>query len=145
MLFRGEPMEVMARVLEAQSVLCDQLEAVADSLPNAVDSETCFRLAAVMKVLVTEAHRFKEAVVYPLFEARFADRIEMPAIIARLRSEHAEDETYAQELAEALTAGRRNMVENPEAMGYMLRAFFRGLRRQVAFEREQLGAYVALQ
>jgi hypothetical protein len=59
--------------------------------------------------------------------------------VERLRAEHIEDECFAGELTEALLVlGRDGSVDNPEALGFMLRGFFEAQRRHVAFEREHV-------
>ena len=45
----------------------------------------------------------------------------------------------AESFSEALLAyGHGRQIENPEAFGYMLRAFFESLRRHIAFERDHM-------
>lgn len=57
----------------------------------------------------------------------------------RLRAEHVEDECFAGEVTEILLAiGHGETVENPEAIGFMLRGLFENLRRHIAFEREHV-------
>ena len=59
--------------------------------------------------------------------------------VRRLKAEHVEDECAAQDITDVLLdVGRGGAVENPEALGFMLRAFFEGQRRHIAFEREHM-------
>jgi hypothetical protein len=44
-----------------------------------------------------------------------------------------------------LEIGHGGAVENPEALGFMLRAFFETIRRHVAFEREHVIPTIAAQ
>nr|WP_312891188.1 hypothetical protein [Mesorhizobium silamurunense] len=56
----------------------------------------------------------------------------------RLRAEHVEDQCFGDEVAETLVAiGHGDPIEPAEVVGFMLRGFFEGLRRHIAFEREQ--------
>jgi len=60
-------------------------------------------------------------------------------IVARLKMEHLEDDCAAADLSEVLLAhGHGRPIENPEALGYMLRALFESMRRHIAFERDHV-------
>lgn len=124
--------------------LCSLLEEVADSLPANIDSRRCLMLAEELEPLVRGVHRFEEEVLFPAY-ARILDAQERGHdSLDRLLAEHAEDECFAGEVAEALMLlGRQGTVDNPEAMGFMLRAFFEGQRRHIAFEREHVLPEVA--
>jgi hemerythrin-like domain-containing protein len=58
--------------------------------------------------------------------------------LERLKFEHCEDECFAEELTDALLKLGSGERVNMEAVGYMLRGFFEGIRRHIAFEREHL-------
>lgn len=125
--------------------LCHDLEQIADSLPNMIDRRLCLIVAAQIVPLVQTSHAYEEAHVFPAFVAKTAT---LPlcnstpvhlASIRRLKAEHIEDECAAQDLAEMLRPiGYGIAVENPEALGFMLRAFFEAMRRHIAFEREHI-------
>jgi hypothetical protein len=54
-------------------------------------------------------------------------------------SEHVEDSVAAEDISETLLAhGHGKPIDNPEALGYMLRAMFEALRRHVAFEQDHV-------
>ena len=115
--------------------LCDELEAIADTLPAELDQLRCLAAASRLAPVLFACHRFEEGSIFPAYES-VTGRAD---IAARLRREHVEDECAAQELAEALrepASGRP--VGNCEALGYMLRAFFGSVRRHVAFERDHV-------
>ena len=115
--------------------LCDELEAIADTLPGELDQLRCLAAASRLAPVLTACHRFEEASILPAYESATG----RGDVAARLRREHVEDECAAQELAEALrepAAG--HAVENCEALGYMLRGFFGSVRRHVAFERDHV-------
>ena len=87
--------------------ICDELEEVADTLPNP-DRRLCRRLAV--------------------------DLVESVSVVTR-REEHAQDRSAATAIARALiNLARGRAVGSHEAIGYMLRAYFLGVRRHVAFE-----------
>ncbi|CAN7373904.1 hypothetical protein LJR235_002171 [Pararhizobium sp. LjRoot235] len=61
----------------------------------------------------------------------------------RLRIEHVEDECFADELTEILfKIGHEGVVANAEMFGFMLRGFFEGTRRHIAFESEHIAPIV---
>ena len=80
----------------------------------------------------------EEELLFPLFEASAAAQ-QADATIGRLKSEHVYDECSAEEITEELLhIGHGHPIRNPEAFGFMLRAFFDPVRRHLAFERELL-------
>ncbi len=121
------------RLLE---LLCDNLETVADALAQEPDRQNCLHIARALPAAIRDAHRFEETHVFPLLKDAAHEKEET---LSRLWLEHIADESYADELAEALRdhiAGRGRL--DAEALGYMLRGFFEGLRRHLAFEREHV-------
>lgn len=126
---------LVARAHERKLRLCDALEAIADDLPSRVDPLLCLDVASSLLPMLRASHSFEEEIVFPAF----AQTEQRERIVARLRAEHLEDECLAEDLSEALLAhGHGGPIVNPEAFGYMLRAFFEALRRHIAFERDHL-------
>lgn len=125
----------MARLHEEKLALCAALEGVADDLPAQVDRLRCLTIASNLVPLLRACHRLEEEVVFPAF---LAQRDEA-AVIDRLKAEHLEDDCAADDLTEMLLAiGHGEAITNPEALGYMLRAFFEATRRHIAFERDHI-------
>nr|WP_256478390.1 hemerythrin domain-containing protein [Notoacmeibacter sp. MSK16QG-6] len=121
------------RLLE---LLCDNLELVADELAGEANRQACLHIARALPAAIADAHRFEETHVFPLWKTVSPDQEQT---MARLWLEHVADKSYADELAEALrdhVAGRGRL--DTEALGYMLRGFFEGLRRHIAFERDHV-------
>jgi hemerythrin-like domain-containing protein len=86
------------------------------------------------------AHAYEEEVVFPAFQTTRASA----SSTDRLKTEHMEDECSAEQLTEVLLAvGHGGAVPNPEATGFMLRAFFMALRRHIAFERDHILPFLA--
>ena len=138
-LFEGDPFEAMKRAHSDVMALCDQLENIADSLPDNVDRQTCVHAARTLWPLVRSVHSFEETVLFPLVEEKFAGREGLSQTIERLKHEHFDDECYAEELTDSLLRlGAGDQGLNPEATGYMLRGFFEAMRRHIAFEEEHL-------
>lgn len=129
--------ELAARLKEL-SEICERLEHIADGLPENVDRQDCMQLARSIYPTIISAHRFEEGVVFPLLRSASLDP-GLAETIERLRFEHWEDESFAAELQETLcgfvTGSDAGRVET---LAWMLRGFFEGLRRHIAFEREHV-------
>ncbi|MEL7271792.1 MAG: hemerythrin domain-containing protein [Pseudomonadota bacterium] len=133
-----ELLQGLSHHLEQQLALCDALENIADGLPEAVDNQLCLQLACSIYPIVRSAHEFEEQQLFPaLVTARASAHL--PQTLDRLHAEHWEDESFSGELSEALKDFVAGRDRNVEKLGYMLRGFFEGLRRHIAFEKEALG------
>ena len=120
-----------------QLALCRSLEAIADSLPTDIDRAACINAARALGPLISRAHDLEEAQIFPAIERRRAAAIDLTRTIERLKYEHMEVVCFSEELHDALMAyGRGEPRPTPDAFGYMLRGFFEGLRRHIAFEQE---------
>jgi|JI10StandDraft_1071094.scaffolds.fasta_scaffold08038_4 hemerythrin-like domain-containing protein len=125
--------------LKEQGRFCDRLETIADLLPDGVDSRDCLLMAQNIVPLVKRAHEFEEGQVYPLLLSQPGISPQMKETLERLRFEHLGDEEFASDLCLSLrqfVTARENC--NVESLAWMLRGFFEGLRRHIAFEREHL-------
>jgi hypothetical protein len=134
-----EKVGMIMRCYDMQLLLCNELEALADSLPFGVNRQRSQHLARAVYPLVASAHEIEEELLFAPLSC-FADRMpDMPSTLARLRLEHHSDLCFAEELNDMLLAfGRGDDLMTPNAVGYMLRAFFESVRRHVAFEKEIL-------
>lgn len=132
-----------ARTLEhhmnVQHNLCVALETLADGLPAEVRSDDCLAIARSVYPIVHRSHLFEERELFPMLKGQFGADAEISEILDRLHGEHWEDEAFAEEVHHELTAfaADRSSV-NADKLGYMLRGFFVGLRRHLAFERDFL-------
>ena len=131
--------ENLRRYLTQQSALCEKLENIADALPDSVDVQDCLQLAQALVPLVKRVHDFEENKVFPwLVLVRQADA-SLRSTLERLRFEHLGDEEFASDLSSALRAYvTQRQSCNTEALAWMLRGFFEGMRRHIAFEREHI-------
>ncbi|SIQ15626.1 Hemerythrin HHE cation binding domain-containing protein [Rhizobium sp. RU20A] len=119
--------------------VCDQLEAIADSLPSDVNRQRCLYAAKAIAQVVRAAHRFEETTIFPAIASHFPDVPHLESTLRRLQFEHCEDEGFADELSDALhRLAAADPRVHPETIGYMLRGFFTTVRRHIAFEREHL-------
>jgi len=121
--------------------LCDDLEAIADSLPRHVIPQDCIFAAKTLGRLIRDVHAYEETTLFPALMARFTASPEIASAIDRLKSEHVADECYADDLAEKLLyLGNGGQDVNIEALAYMLRGFFDAMRRHIAYERDHFSA-----
>jgi hypothetical protein len=121
--------------------LCDDLEAIADSLPRHVILKDCIDAAQTLGRLIRDVHAYEETTLFPALLERFTASPEIQPAIDRLKAEHVADECYADDLAEKLLyLGKGGKDVNFEALAYMLRGFFDAMRRHVAYERDHFSA-----
>lgn len=122
--------------MDQKLALCAALEGIADGLPHSVDRLACLRIAAELVPSLRRIHAYEEEELFPRFVGDVPARA---ASVSRLCVEHVEDECFADELTEVLlVVGRGGAIENPEALGFMLRGFFQAVRRHAAFEAEHV-------
>lgn len=127
---------------QEQRLLCDELEAIADSLPDNVDQPACMHAARVLPTLLIRTQQNEEKTLFSALERARTALFDPTPTLDRLRIEHAGDQCFAEELSEVLLSwGRGLPMQSPEATGYMLRGFFEGLRRHVATEEELAGMF----
>nr|ACF98080.1 hypothetical protein [uncultured bacterium 1042] len=137
------PAAVMKRAHGEKLRICDALEEIADSLPDQIDRLKCIGVASALLPLLRRVHRYEEEVLFPAYETARGSSFDGAASIHRLRVEHLEDECFADEVTEVLMAiGHGGAIENPEALGFMLRGLFETVRRHIAFESEHILAVV---
>lgn len=128
-----------------QLALCTRLEAIADGLPANINRSDCMVAARALGPVLNRAHSLEESIVFPAIARRWHGVANIESTIDRLKFEHLEDECFAEELHDALTAyGRGENKPHPEAFGYMLRGFFESLRRHIAFEQEVIAPLLAM-
>ncbi len=125
------------RHITLQYDLACRLERLADKLPRSVDIQECLLLSRHVPRVMQDAHAFEEERIFPLL-ADGSDT-SLAKSLERLRFEHWEDEEYGFEVSEALQQFATSSGSvNAEALAYLLRGFFEGLRRHLAFEREYI-------
>lgn len=138
----GDSAEVVAmieKVRGEQLSLCDELERIADSLPDGSIRQTCIHYSRALGPAIARWHRFEEDVIFPMLAARASDDPGLAATLEQLKLDHYEDECFAEEVQEALLEfGSGELTIPVDAIGYMLRGFFATRRRHMALEREVL-------
>lgn len=121
-----------------QLALCNELEAIADGLPDAIDREACLHAARAVLNVLARSRIFEEERLFPTLATLGTRPSPSPLdeTLEHLRFEHLSDACYAEEVYEALMSfGRGAPSLPPSAAGYMLRGFFEGLRRHLTFEK----------
>jgi len=133
----ADPVSAFKKGHQDLLALCDQLEEIADSLPDQINRQKCLYAARALCPLIRTIDKFEEEVLFPQIKSRMPDNTVTPKTLTRLRFDHCEDECFAEELSEALhKLGKSSANINMETTGYMLRGFFEALRRHIAFENE---------
>jgi hemerythrin-like domain-containing protein len=131
-----------AKLIEHHAILlhlCNRLETIADTLPNIPNVQECLVLCRDIFPIVKKAHDFEEKVLFPIIQDAKTDNVTIDLNLERLCYEHWEDESFAEEISEVF----RSYIDQPQLtdadkLSYMLRGFFEGIRRHIAFETEYL-------
>lgn len=137
-----DPISVKETLLQHHNILmalCSNLERVADSLPDITNTQECLMICRDIFPKVKKAHDFEEKILFPLLNEGETDSKNLDKNLERLCYEHWEDESFAEEISDVFRA----YIDKPEKkdaekLSYMLRGFFEGIRRHIAFETEYL-------
>ena len=116
-----------------QRRLCALLESVADGLPDLPSGD---RLRALEHQLsaYSQRHFVEESNLFLRLSKTAADGIS-DRILREIRYNHAIDAIHADDLsAELNRLSESRRAAHPAALSYMLRCFFDGCRRAIAFE-----------
>ncbi len=129
-----------------QLALCDELERLADDLGDRPDRQRCMELARRMESVMGRAREFERSQMFPALHqltGAGSDRCDILSarLLEQLESEQEDDFLLVGEATEALLefGGGKSSV-SPDAIGYLLRGLFVGLRRHLALANETLAA-----
>lgn len=115
--------------------LCDLLEHIADSLPENAAPQLAQLACTAIAHGWTNHMAFEEQALFPLLYQYRNSNPDLLAGLAQLAFEHAVDAGLDQEIIDALQdLARGGPPENPEMVGYLLRAHFVPMRRHVLWE-----------
>ncbi|MGF1658224.1 MAG: hemerythrin domain-containing protein [Rubrimonas sp.] len=129
---RADPFGYFDYDNRAQRALADMLEGIADSLPDEINRASAALAAGLLRSAIAHHDAIEEQALFPLIEARAPLGASLRRAVAIARREHGETIGRAIELAEELDAlARTGRARNAESLGFMLRAFFDGLRRHM--------------
>jgi hemerythrin-like domain-containing protein len=130
-----DPIGLIAEEHALQRELCDLLEALADGLPHNFDKALAVIAVSILEGSVPRHMRLEEEALFPLLRERLADDDPLHAAMACLEDEHDRDGAMLVELTDALRmATSEGVIVNPDMLGYMLRGYFEGQRRHIAWE-----------
>jgi len=134
-----KPLERIARHTERVSLVCDVLEAIADTLPNSGPDE-CKEAARMCSAEIPRHYEELVTVLIPLIRKRIKGDEDCEAILDRLEMDIAEDTARLFELVDMLAsqADPHARSLDTETLGYALRGFFETIRRQVCWENDVL-------
>jgi len=130
------PIDLFEGSVSEREFVCDQLEAIADDLPNRIDIRRILSAMQFLKLKLPAYHRDERHCLFPLLKRRAPRSFGMNQIAAQMQSFQIDDEDYALEVAEMLDLiAEKQTMDNPDATGYMLRGFFQSYRRYLAWQR----------
>lgn len=131
----ANPIDRIAAEHKLQLQLCDALEFIADGLPDSVDRRLVRQVIAILDRGLEAHFRAEETFLFPLLRQRGANDPSLVAALDQLEMEHLRDEDISGELVDELRLlAERGHARNPDMLGYMLRGFFEGQRRHIAWE-----------
>ena len=134
---RPDPLRFLQNRYQDELALCDELEAIADSLPHAVNKLDCLDAVNRIRTCGRVHSEYDTKCLFPLLRKRAGVSAGLFSKLDRLEHQHMDDEDWASEIAdtlESLVAGSHRL--EPETIAYMLRGYFQGLRRHIAFEQD---------
>ena len=129
------PLDAIFQEHERQERVYENLEKIADGLPDAVDSNLVTDILVYLKQDLAIHFRDEEDGLFPLLTKRALPEDHFDEIRTQLQHEHETDESYAYELFDALEEITHGVKpKNPNTLGHMLRACFESHRRHLAWE-----------
>lgn len=81
-----------------QLALCDDLEAIADSLPASIVNQDCLLAAKDLGRLIRDVHAYEEETLFPALRHVFPASGDFTTAVDRLTFEHLADECYAEDI-----------------------------------------------
>jgi len=134
-----QPLVTFARLIREKINVCEQLEHIADRLPNQVNVDQCAKLAELLPDMLGLCDDINQRVIFPLLLRHQSQRYFTHSMAQRLVDERMMDQGYALEVSELLDQlAKAESIRNAEASGYLLRSFFETVRRSSAFDLEYI-------
>lgn len=130
-----DPLAVIAEEHALHLELCDLLEVIANNLPSAIDPALAEVALSIMQTAIPRHTRLEEEALFPLLRARCGPDDPIRSALECLEHEHERDAGVVQEISEALAAATKpGNPTNASMLGYILRGYFDGQRRHIAWE-----------
>jgi hypothetical protein len=124
--------------LESQTALCNELEVIADTVPDLVDRTLCAFTAIDLSQLLESERRLQAEAMNPDPDMNDQGNYGNKAI-RQMMAEHGLDQTsfgYVADLLEKI--GNDGPIEEADALRLMLRTLVDDVRDHMAFEREHV-------
>jgi len=126
---------------QIQRALCHDLEAIADALPKAPPHAQLRRIAERIERVSKQHHPHALALLLSLPPEQRPSQEALSALAAM----HSIDTSHGEDLITALWNYSESDTDRQEgALGYMLRCYFDGCRRAMAFKEALIGRSLAL-
>lgn len=133
--FAANPIDRIVAEHKLQLELCDALEFIADGLPDSVDRRLVRQVTAILERGLSPHFRVEEQFLFPMLRRLGARDPSLLAALDQLELEHLRDDDISSELLDELQIlAETGQVRNADMLGYMLRFFFEGQRRHIAWE-----------
>jgi hemerythrin-like domain-containing protein len=130
-----DPLQLLDEDNALRLDLCDLLEHIADSLPENAAPQLAQLACTALERGWANHTAFEEEALFPILSQRRESDPALVAGLAQLAFEHAADAGLDREIVETLhDLARGGPPENPEMVGYLLRAHFVPMRRHVLWE-----------
>ncbi|MEM8774018.1 MAG: hypothetical protein AAGF53_03235 [Pseudomonadota bacterium] len=117
------------------AIVCDLLEAIADSLP-APAAGACAEAARLCALEIPRHFDEVQNALIPVLREHVRQKSQWDLLLDQLERNIAEDNVRLEELIEVLWTFNDTKTRrlNSEALGYVLRGYFEGMRRQLSWE-----------
>ncbi len=123
--------------------LCAQMEAMADRLPAAFKAKRTLRLLQLTELSLKRHIALQEQFIFP--NIRKTDGRRIDRLLEHCEYEHASDGGLLVEIMEtAIDPGLPGDKARVEPFGCLLRHFFEGKRRHLAWEKQMLEPFMKL-
>jgi hypothetical protein len=133
-LQQGQPLATLVTGRAEQLAICNELEAIADQLGGQIDHQ---RFTAVLDRLFLDlpVYQRDEEALYGILRDGAAEQTIIAQCADQALRDHRYYEDYALEIADAVQDNFADSAKrSPEALGYLLRCTFVGLRQHMAWE-----------
>lgn len=130
----ADPMAVIEQERDCQRQMCDDLERLADQLGGPLDVKLCSALKSQLRSDLPWYHRDEEALFELMLLKEPGNKV-LAACIGQAISQHAAMQAYVFELLEPFGDMIQGITpRNLDAVGYMLRCCFDGMRHHLKWE-----------
>lgn len=131
-----DPLDILDEEHSIFLDVCAVLENVADGLPDEADLCLAVKAADIVVRYQSDHYASESGVLFPALRQKVGSDHLIARILDQLDSHREQDVDVANEILDVLQSQRDGQrPANPGMIGYMLRHYFIGERRQIAWER----------